>query len=126
MEWIQDETLQLILTILWNSEGVSMQDWKECSKAIENYYGGLIDIQGQCSGKDLVIQDLHSRIEELEKERLVLSTKYHEARDNVLNNGGDDKQFEEVGKLVKDYLDSKSVVLDMDGKIIYKEGEDES
>ena len=116
MEWIQDETLQLILTILWNAEGVSMQDWKECSNAIENYYGGLIDCETKCAGKDLVIEDL-------EKNNLILTTKYTEAKDKIINDGGDIQEFEDVGKLVKDYLESKSVVEDMDGNIIYKEGD---
>ena len=116
MDWIDDTTLQLILDILWNAEGVSMDDWRECARAIEGYYGGLADFSMQCSGKSLVITDLESRIEDLEKQNIVLQTKYSEARDEVVNNGGDVKQFEEVGKLVKDYLDSKAVYIDGDGK----------
>ena len=128
MDWIHNETLQLILDIIWNAEGVSMQDWRECSKAIENLYGGNTYWEAQANGKDLVIRDqddeidkLKSRIEDLEKETIILSTKYSEARDIAQDLGADIKEFQDVGKLIENYLNSKSVVEDMDGKTIYKE-----
>lgn len=121
MDWIDDKYLQLTLDILWDAEGVSMQDWKDCSNAIEGYFGMSIDYKQQCIGKDLVIVDMQSQIEELEKQVLVLKTKYAEAKDEVINNGGDVKQFEEIGQLVRDYMESSAVVEDMDGNTIYKE-----
>lgn len=121
MDWIDDKYLQLTLDILWDAEGVSMQDWKDCSNAIEGYFGMSIDYKQQCTGKDLVIVDMQSQIEELEKQVLVLKTKYTEAKQEVINNGGDVKEFEEIGQLVRDYIDSSAVVEDMDGNTIYKE-----
>ena len=128
MDWIDNPTLQLILDILWNAEGVSMQDWRDTSKAIENLYGGNAYWENQANGKDLVIRDLDdtivnlkSRIEELEKSNLVLSTKYAEARDVAHDLGANIKDFEEVGRLVYDFLKSRASVVDMDGKTIYKE-----
>lgn len=121
MDWIDDKYLQLTLDILWDAEGVSMQDWKDCSNAIEGYFGMSIDYKQQCIGKDLVIVDMQSQIEELEKQVLVLKTKYTEAKQEVINNGGDVKEFEEIGQLVRDYIDSSGVVEDMDGNTIYKE-----
>ena len=121
MDWIDDKYLQLTLDILWDAEGVSMQDWKDCSNAIEGYFGMSIDYKQQCIGKDQVIVDMQSQIEELEKQVLVLKTKYTEAKQEVINNGGDVKQFEEIGQLVRDYMESSAVVEDMDGNTIYKE-----
>ena len=109
MDWIDDKYLQLTLDILWDAEGVSMQDWKDCSNAIEGYFGMSIDYKQQCIGKDQVIVDMQSQIEEVEKHQ------------EVINNGGDVKQFEEIGQLVRDYMESSAVVEDMDGNTIYKE-----
>lgn len=121
MDWIEDKYLQLTFDILWDAEGVSMQDWRDCTRAIESYYGMSADYEMQCKGKDLVIQDMQSQIEELEKQVIVLTTKYAEAKDEIINNGGDVDSFKDIGKLVRDYLDSSSTVEDMDGNVIYKE-----
>ena len=71
--------------------------------------------------QDNEINNLKSRIEDLEKETIILSTKYAEARDVAQDLGADIKEFQGVGKLIENYLNSKSVVKDMDGKTIYKE-----
>lgn len=104
MEWVDDKTLQTVLDILWNAEGVSMEDWRNCSNAIEGYYGSNIDQQATIEGKSLVIENLESDLELLEQENLVLHVKYTEARDEIINNGGDTNSFEEVGELVKNYF----------------------
>ena len=128
MDWIDNKTLQLMLDIVWEAEGVSMQDWREISQAIENLYGGNTYWENQANGKDLVIRDLtdditnlKSRIEDLEKERIVLSTKYGEARDEAFRLGADISKFNDIGELINNYLESKSSVQDMDGNTIYKE-----
>lgn len=133
MDWIDNKTLQLMLDIVWEAEGVSMQDWREISQAIENLYGGNTYWQNQADGKDLVIRDLtdditnlKSRIEDLEKERIVLSTKYGEAGDEAFRLGADISKFNDIGELINNYLESKSSVQDMDGNTIYEEPKEDN